>query len=128
MAHLESHIFTLLTTAPAVTAIVGARVFPKVLPPKTRLPALTFERVSGNYDADLEGVTGTANPRIQVSCWAMGYEQAKDLAKAVRTAMNAATDAANGFTALTLSDGDLYEDAQHYHCVWVDFSTWHEEE
>lgn len=128
MAHLETKIFSLLTTAPAVAALVGARVYPKVLPPKTRLPAITFERVSGNHDADLAGNSGTENPRIQVSCWALGYVQAKDMAKAVRTAMITATTAANGFTAITLTDGDLYEDAQLYHCVWTDFSVWHEED
>lgn len=127
MAHLESKIFSLLTTNTAVKAIVADRVYPVELKPGCRLPAISYQRISGNYDADLEGNSGLEQPRIQIDCWGLGYVQAKDLAKAVRAAMASATIAANGFTSLCITDADIYDDAANYHGVSIDFSCWHEE-
>lgn len=127
MPHLETKIFSLLTANTAVKAIVSNRVYPKVLKQSCRLPAVSCQRVSGNYAADLEGNSGLEQPRIQIDCWGLGYVQAKDLAKAVRAAMASATIAANGFTSLCLTDADIYDDAANYHGVSIDFSCWHEE-
>jgi len=128
MALLESKLFSLLSADTAVKAIVADRIFPTVLKQNCRLPAISYQRISGNFDADLEGNSGTENPRIQVDCWALGYVQAKDLAKAVRNAMNAATDAVAGFTALCITDADNHDDAANYYGVSLDFSCWHEED
>lgn len=128
MAHLESKIFSLLTANTAVKAIVADRVFPTALKQGCRLPAVSYQRISGNHDLDLDGNSGLEQPRIQVDCWALGYVQAKDLAKAVRTAMTSATIAANGFTALCANDADNHDDAANYYGVSIDFSCWHEED
>jgi len=128
MAHLEGKIFTLLTTNAAVKAIVADRVYPGALKHGCRLPAISFARISGNYDSDLSGNSGLEIPRIQVDCWALGYQQAKDLAKAVRAAMNAATVAVAGFTATAFTDADIMDDAANYHSVSIDFSCWHQED
>jgi porphobilinogen deaminase len=128
MAHLETKIFNLLTADAAVKAIVADRVYPSQLKQGCRLPAISFVRVSGGFDLDLEGNSGTENPRIQVDCWALGYQQAKDLGKAVRRAMNAATAAGAGFTATAINDADIHDDAANYHGVSIDFSCWHEED
>lgn len=124
MAHLESKIFFCLTGFTGVTAIVSDRVYPKRLKQGCKLPAISFERVSGNFDNDLEGYSGLEQPRVMINCWALGYVQAKDLAKAVRAAMLAAT----AFKATILTDSDLSEDAANYYGVSLDFSVWHEED
>lgn len=128
MAHLESKIFNLLSTNTAVTALVADRVFPGKLKPGCRLPAISFFRISGNYDVDLGGNSGLEQPRIQVDCWALGDEPRRDLGKAVRAAMGSANVETHGFSALCITDTDAHDEATNHLGVSIDFSCWHEED
>lgn len=121
MAQLEASIFTTLTGASGVSAIVGSRVYPIILPQKTTLPAITYLRVSGAQEISLSGHSGLESPRIQVDCWATSYAQAKSLAAAVQAAMIAST----AFKVGSVSDRDLFDDETNVFRVSIDFNVWH---
>lgn len=123
MSQVESKLYALLTADPAVSAIVGTRVYPMVLPQRCTFPAASYFRVSGGQQNTLDGYSGTENPRIQVDCWAREYADAKALASAIRTAMDGATN----FKALCISDRDMYEDDAELHRVLLEFSCWNKE-
>lgn len=128
MSHLESKVYARLTASTALAAIVAGRIWPMVLPQKTRLPAVSFQRVDSDYGPDLEGDGDLLRATIQVDCWALSYDQAKDMARAVRLAMSGATEAAGGFTAITVDGADAFEEhLNHYHASH-DFVCWHRED
>jgi hypothetical protein len=121
MAQLETSIFSTLTGASAVSAIVGTRVYPLVLPQKAALPAISYLRVSGAQELSLSGHSGLESPRIQIDCWATTYAQAKALSAAVQAAMLASS----AFKVGSVSDRDLFEDETNVFRVSIDFSVWH---
>jgi len=128
MALLETNLFTFLTGASAVSAIVGNRVYAKKLPPGCKLPAISYFIVTTDFQQDLEGEGDTINVRLQIDCWALDNEKVKLLAKAVRSAMTSATLEANGFVALCQNAADNDDDAANYYGASLDFSVWHEED
>ncbi len=123
MSQVEPKLYALLTADPTVSAIVGARVYPMVMPQRATFPAVTYFRVSGGQQNTLDGYSGTENPRIQVDCWAKKYADVKALAAAIRAAMDGATT----FRALCISDRDLYEDDADLFRVLLEFSCWNKE-
>jgi hypothetical protein len=121
MADLESKIHTLLAGTAGVSGIASTRIRPIVLNQGDTLPALTYQRVSGGQQNVLSGSFSLENPRIQIDCMASTYSGAKALGAAVLTAMTGATT----FTALLISDQDIYEDVAECYRVSMDFSVWH---
>jgi len=76
---------TLLTTAPAVVAIVGARIFPHAIPQGVRAPAVVYNRIPGvGGDYTMQGPVSLASSVLQVDCWAGDPDTACVLARAVR--------------------------------------------
>jgi len=93
MSDLEDVLETYLRAASAVSALVSGRIYPQVLPSSPIYSALTYQRISGPADKSLAGANGRVIARIQIDCWAVRYADAKALASAVKTAMNAAEGA-----------------------------------
>jgi hypothetical protein len=93
MPDLEDVLETYLRAASAIATLVSGRIYPQVLPSSPIYPALTYQRISGPADKTLAGANGRVIARIQIDCWAVRYADAKALASAVKTAMNAAEGA-----------------------------------
>lgn len=72
----------------AISSLVGARIYPVLLPQDPTYPAITYQRISGERRHDLQGASGIGHPRISVSCWATTYAGVKALAAAVRKALD----------------------------------------
>jgi hypothetical protein len=75
-----------LLEQPAISALIGDRVYPVRLPQGVTLPAVTYQRVAGGEDLTHSGA-GPARALVQVDCWANGYDAALTLAAAVRAAL-----------------------------------------
>lgn len=120
MSVLEPKIYTVLSGSSAVSAVVSARIYPLVLPQDVTLPAITYVRISGGQVNSMGGYSGLENPRMQIDVWGATYTAAKTLAALVHAAMSAATT----FSALLISDMDLYEDDTKIYRVSMDFSVW----
>lgn len=120
MSQLEPKIYTVISGAAAVAAVVSTRIYPVVLPQDVALPAISYSRISGGQINSLTGYSNLESPRIQVDVWGETYSSVKSLAADVHTAMDGATT----FGALLESDMDMYEDDTKIHRVSMDFIVW----
>lgn len=116
-------IFTLLSAAASVTAIVGTnpvRVWPGgIIPQDSLLPAICWQVVGGVPDNLLNGRTPVDNQRLQVSCWGKPDDAVTpyDLAEKARYAMELA-----GYCITPLMS-DYDSESKRYR-TFFDFSFW----
>ena len=85
---VEAAIVARLAATPAVTAIVADRVAAVGLPDKLARPNLVYQTLGTARVYSNDGPAGLARATLQVSCYADDYKSAKQLAKAVRDALN----------------------------------------
>lgn len=85
---IESDLYTHLINDSGVSGIVGDRVYPLRLPQGFTLPAISYQRISGDRAKDLQGSTGHTSPRIQIDCWTKKYSDLKNLAEKVRLSLD----------------------------------------
>ncbi|MEH3087722.1 MAG: DUF3168 domain-containing protein [Xylophilus ampelinus] len=86
----EEIIFALLSTSPALAAVVpAARIAPGVIPQGTTLPAIAYSHIS-SVDSPMLGTRPAlqVRSRIQVTVAAGSYAAKKDLLDLVRKACN----------------------------------------
>lgn len=110
-------IHSILTADTAVAAIVATRVYPLVIPQRSSLPAVTYQRVYGAPVNDLAGAGEKVHARVQVDCWATSYSTVRSLADAVNSALGGA-----GF--LPINDMDDFDDEVPVFRVVLEFTTW----
>lgn len=108
---IEKKLVDVLLGDTTVTGLVGTRVFPVVIRDDTALPAITYQRLSGERSYTLSGRSGWATVRVGVSVWAREYAQAREAADAVRNALDAYdSDDPTDIQVATVSDGaDTYD-------------------
>jgi len=81
--------FRILLTADAgITALVGTRIYPQLLPQAPMFPAISYQVVSGFRETAMDGPAGVNRARLQFDCWASTYLQAEAVANAVRVAID----------------------------------------
>jgi len=80
-------LFSLLSQAPAVTALVGTRIYPVRIPAGKPRPAIAYQLV-GDATASLADCPDNERPRVQVSLFADSYETLSALARAVKTTLH----------------------------------------
>lgn len=91
-------VFVLINNA-AVIAIVKpddtkpAKVYPMVIPQKIKVPAITYQRVTTEPSNVKDGPSTLDVNQIDIDSWADTYDEAKDLAAAVRAALDRLPDA-----------------------------------
>jgi len=122
---IETGLYSHLTTDSDVSALVGTRVYPLKLPQGYTLPAISYQRVSGDRLATLSGPTGRANPRFQIDCWASTYSGVRDLASKVRQALDGHKGGLGGeddVGGISIEgDRDLFEENTEVFRVTMDF-------
>lgn len=100
----------------------------------TAFPALTCQKISGPRVASKDGPAGLAHPRMQVSCWAKSYADAKAVAEQVRLALEGFSGIMGGAGGIKVditlleNEVDFYEPETGIYHVPVDFLIWHREE
>ena len=67
---IEDGLVALLSADSGVSALVGNRIHPLVLPRKPTYPALVYQRVSGERVRSLSGPSGRVRPRVQIDAYA----------------------------------------------------------
>lgn len=79
----EASLYSLLSTAVPVIALVSTRVYPDVAPQDSALPAIVFERAGTEYLNTIHGTTAATRVTLEVWCMAEGRTAAEGLADAV---------------------------------------------
>jgi len=130
MPELETVIVTRLEAYESLSALVGTRIYPLILPQSPTLPAVTYQRTDGPRDHCMDADSNVASPRFAFDSWASTYAGAKAVATQVREALQRWADADTDpvvLDSLIESDEDLYEpDTGMYH-VRSDWTIWHYE-
>lgn len=100
-----------------VTALVGLRVAPLLSAQDTTLPAITLQRISLVPQNHLTGDGDLDAARVQLDAWATTYAEARAVADACRTCLQAANH------QLELESDDYDPDTQEYRVI-QDWSVW----
>lgn len=112
-------IHALLTQAPAVSALVGARVYALRIRQGEPRPAITVQLVSDATDT-LADCPGNESPRVQVSLFADTYPELCALARAVKNTLHGyrsgqlTIDYENGIDQPYEADSACYHRVQDY--------------
>ena len=85
---IESELRTYTLAGAGVAAIVGTRMYARMLPQTPTLPAITYQRVDTRRQHDMAGPDGLPRPRMQVTCWGATPAAAYGLAGAVRARLD----------------------------------------
>ncbi|NIM21853.1 MAG: hypothetical protein GTN64_05460 [Candidatus Latescibacteria bacterium] len=86
---IDDAIYTLLTTDPTVSGIVGDKVFPNFVPIDTPLPAISYRRLAVTDRAIYHnGIRPGAKSRYQFMCITLKPIDSKTLSEGVRTLFN----------------------------------------
>jgi hypothetical protein len=85
---IEEALVAYLTTHPGLSALIGTRLYPRPLPQRPTLPAVTYFRVSGPRDLAHDGPVGLAHPRFQFDCWGADTLAAIQTANQLRLALD----------------------------------------
>lgn len=128
--NIEEALFAYLQTKPDVTSIVGNRVYPMLLPQGSEYPAIVYQRISGMRVRSHSGPSSLAYPRIQFSCWAQTYSDAKRLAERLRVSLDGYRGTVGDMNIQAIfveNDIDLYDAGVSLYRTIVDAKVWHEE-
>ena len=131
MAELEQALQTRLTGFSGLSALVGTRIYPLILPQPPTLPAVTYQRISASRWSSIPGDDGVAEPRMQVDAWALTYGAAKLAAAQVRLALERWSDDASSPVVLDVfleTDQDIYEPDTDIYRVSADYRVVHREQ
>jgi hypothetical protein len=85
---VEAVLQRIILAAPAVSALIGSRLYPNIVPQKAPNPAMTYQQISGPRLHDMQGAVGMCKARFQINCWAASYAKAKELAETVRLTLD----------------------------------------
>ena len=111
-----------------VAALLGTRLYAMRLPENVVLPAATFQRISSRYIGAHNGPSGVAAMRYQFTAFAMSYNEAVELADAMRVALDGWHSPAAGLNniqaAYAEGELDLYEPETARYFVPLDVMIW----
>ena len=105
-------LYHLLTNASGVTDIVSTRIYPVTAPQGTAFPFVVYSTISSIPQNTKDVPAAVDHVRLQIDCYAKstasisGYDQAEQLAAAVRAAIDGVTP---GTYAGVLVDGIRFE-------------------
>jgi len=80
-------LYSYLSSYAGLTALVGNRIYPLILPQGVTLPAVTYTQISGPRVHCMGSDPGLTHPRFQVSVWAESYSDMATVAAQVRAAL-----------------------------------------
>lgn len=78
----------LLTSNPAVSGLVAARVYKSELPRGYVLPAIAIHRYGGTREYQADGPIALREDQIQLDCYAQDAETAQQVAEAVKALLD----------------------------------------
>jgi hypothetical protein len=84
---IETDFYSILSTAPGVTAICDSRIYPVRLPTEAIMPAIHYAFVGGSSKPTFD-TPGIQKYRVEVNCWGTQYLDAIALRHAVIAALN----------------------------------------
>lgn len=123
MASIEQALRDKLLADADVSALVGARVYPVVLPRNTAYPATTVQQISEArvYAMGTKGLLPAS--RFQFTHWSPSYGTVKDLSAKARKALDGFSGVQSSITIQLIrfaGEIDLYEPLGEVHKIAMD--------
>lgn len=84
----EAVLRTALVGQTAVTSLVSSRIYPVLAPASAALPFVTWRRTSINREQTLSAPMGVPRVSVDYQIYATTYEQARDVADAMRRVLD----------------------------------------
>ena len=84
----ETVLRTALVSHTAVTSIVGSRIYPVLAPASAAVPFVTWRRAGVQREQTLSGPAGMPRVTVEYSLYGSTYEQARELADAMRLVLD----------------------------------------
>lgn len=107
-------IYSILTSNPDFTAIVGNRVYPLVIAQGEPMPAVTYQKISNTPTQCKEGVSGLDRFRVQINIYAEKYPDQEALGGIIRDALDNFSGTVSGSQIANITyetETDLHDDA-----------------
>ncbi|MER2537639.1 MAG: DUF3168 domain-containing protein [Azonexus sp.] len=129
----EAVIYSLLTVAAGVTALVGPRIYPQVIAQDQPYPAIMFHKISAIRMPHISASLGAnlVEARIQVSAFAKSYPEVKTLAEEIRKALIYKSGTYAGVQVVAvlfdLEGPDQFDDSNRIYYQPLDFLITHYE-
>lgn len=131
---MEESLVAYLMAYSGLTALIGSnpvRIYWTRAPQAVAKPYVTMQRISGNRDTHMQGVSGLVESRVQVDCYGLTYAASKGVARAVEARISglAFTQSGTVFQVCILdAERDGYEDdatPDKLYRTSLDFIIWH---
>lgn len=118
---IEQGLYTLLSGDPTISAMVGDRISPVLLPEGSPMPAMTYQVTRGTSDPTFD-TSGLIKLFMQFDCFGLNYSDAAQLRKALVMVLNGYQGVLSDGTNLQLAQFqqpvDFYiEDVRQYRCA-----------
>lgn len=94
----EAFIFQRLTSHTSVSTLIGTRVYPLLAPQGTPLPLVVYQRTAVERPQSLAGNVGNPVITLQLTTYGTSYTSVKNIARAVRLAVDGWTGTTAGVT------------------------------
>jgi hypothetical protein len=129
----EAVLRTALVGTTAVTSLVGTRIYPVLAPASAALPFVTWRRSGIQREQTLAGPMGLPRVTVEYSIYGTTYEEARQVADAMRVVLDGYGGTADNTTVrqtsledesddfVQLAGADLppvYQVTQRYDCWW----------
>ena len=114
---MEKAIFDILSNDAPIIAIT-TQIAPNTIPQGANFPVITFQRISNSPEDTKDGVSTLDVIRIDVDIWDSVYENGKDLADKVRTALDRKSGTFAGRVIQSIrfeTDRELFDDNLEIH-------------
>ena len=127
---IETAIRSELINDADVTALVGTRVYPVMMPQGFEMPCISYQRVSSDRIHTLSGPNGRVDASFQVDFYAESYSVVRDLADKARQVLDGFKGQLGGSENNVggihlVSDRDLWQDNIEVYRVTHDYSVFY---
>ena len=85
---IEQYLREWVISDPAISGIIGTRMYPQFVPENAAVPAIAYSMVSDQATMIMTGPASVRNPRIQLSIVAKTQPAVSDLAEKLKVRIN----------------------------------------
>ncbi|GIV86629.1 MAG: hypothetical protein KatS3mg054_0658 [Chloroflexus sp.] len=105
-------IVALLRNNPSVSALVGTRIYPLVVPPDVAKPAIAYQVISESRGYIMTGQDGITNTRIQLTIVANSVTSADAVGRACHNALSGYSGQVGSTTIYLITHANEYDTQQ----------------
>jgi hypothetical protein len=91
MADVSEAVRLFMLSKPAITDLIGSRIYADIVPQNAPLPSVAMSKVSTRHDHTLSNFAGMAHCRVQFDCYASTRAVANEVAELLRVSGLVAT-------------------------------------